>query len=113
MYLQQRLMDKDSDERAFRKMQEDATKQTMANIDNSVATGEAVLPWLQAVRDISAVKPLVGTPFWEICTHGLPRHFVASLLPQHQIHRPAPPHIAPRSAQVAQQLAVGAACVLR
>jgi hypothetical protein len=34
------------------------------------------------------------------------------LLPQHQIHRPAPPHMRPRSAQVAEQDGVGAAGVL-
>jgi hypothetical protein len=39
--------------------------------------------------------------------------FVASALPQHQIHRPTPPHVRPRPAQVAQQLRVGAAGVLQ
>src|SRR6516162_8477827 len=36
-----------------------------------------------------------------------------SCLPQHQIHRPAPPHVRPRTAQVVEQVSVGAAGVFQ
>src|SRR6516165_7131692 len=39
--------------------------------------------------------------------------YTSSTLLQHQIHRPAPPHMRPRPAQVAEQIGVGAAGVLQ
>src|SRR5262249_17301888 len=44
--------------------------------------------------------------------HGRPQDS-ASTLPQHQIHRPAPPHMRSRRAQVAEQFGVGAAGVFQ